>query len=128
MLLVLSVDDRNRLSLIKQEVIVPGAASMPAPCPDVGSPPLLLERGQCVVGVASSGASVAAATAATQPPAEAASEGSGSDVFMVDRWVSSEVDPFLSAVRRGLLRDRPADISAYVSKFCNGWRGGEVKR
>lgn len=38
-----------------------------------------------------------------------------------DPWVLSEVDPFVLALRRALLRDRPADLSAYVAEFAADW-------
>ena len=111
-------------SLIKQAVVLSSASSTPTPQADVCIPHLSPERGQRVVGAASSKARPEAPAA---PAAETSEATTGCDVS-VDRWVASEVDPFLSAVRQGLLRDRPADIPTYVSKICNGWRGGRVER
>lgn len=35
----------------------------------------------------------------------------------VDPWVASQVDPFMSSLREALLRDRPANVPAYVFAF-----------
>lgn len=45
----------------------------------------------------------------------------GSDETQDDPWVLSEVDPFVLALRRALLRDRPSDLSAYVAEFAVNW-------
>lgn len=45
----------------------------------------------------------------------------GGDETQDDSWVLSEVDPFVLALRRALLRDRPADLSAYVTEFAADW-------
>lgn len=39
------------------------------------------------------------------------------DGVVVDPWVASQVDPFMSSLREALLRDRPPDVPAYVSDF-----------
>ncbi len=39
-----------------------------------------------------------------------------------DPWVVSEVDPFLTALRQTLLRDRPADVPAAASAFSADWQ------
>lgn len=44
-----------------------------------------------------------------------------------DAWVVSQVDPFLSALRQVLLRDRPADIPAAASAFSADWQRNNSK-
>lgn len=105
---------------------MPSASSTLVLRPDVYTSPLQPKIRQ-YVGDSSRGerppAGEAVGTGAAVP-ATATEEATGGKASEVDRWVYSEVDPFLSAVRRGLLRDRPVDISAYVSNFCSDWRRG----
>lgn len=41
----------------------------------------------------------------------------GDGAGVVDPWVASHVDPFMSSLREALLRDRPSNVPAYVSSF-----------
>lgn len=42
----------------------------------------------------------------------------------VDSWFASEVDPFLGALREGLLKSRPTDVGSYASDFAARWGKG----
>lgn len=39
-----------------------------------------------------------------------------------ERWIASEVEPFILALRSTLLQEQPADIPSFVSTFANNWR------
>lgn len=51
------------------------------------------------------------------------SGGGGGGADGVEPWVASQVDPFMSALRLALLRDRPKDVPAYASMFSANWKG-----
>lgn len=44
-----------------------------------------------------------------------------SEVDGANEWVASEVDPFLSAMREAILRERPVDVPAFASNFATRW-------
>ncbi|CAM9619568.1 unnamed protein product, partial [Ectocarpus sp. 13 AM-2016] len=48
--------------------------------------------------------------------------GSTAETSHANNWAATHVDPFISTLRRDLLRDRPADVPAYVSAFSTHWQ------
>lgn len=106
----------RRFWLVKTALRPPSSTLPAEPDPSRGNVDALVPRTGTNTAFSSCGRSGGATSTATSGGVVAG----GADV---EPWVASQVDPFMSALRQALLRDRPGDVSAYASAFAADRQG-----